>query len=91
MLHLVIGRAGTGKTTQMRNMLSQKALADEQGLILLVPEQYSFESERALLRLTGPENAGKVQVLSFTRLADQVFKIYGGIAGRALTMVHGSP
>ena len=84
MLHLVIGRAGTGKTTQMRNMLSQKALADEQGLILLVPEQYSFESERALLRLTGPENAGKVQVLSFTRLADQVFKIYGGIAGERI-------
>lgn len=46
--------------------------------MLLVPEQYSFESEKAMLKLLGPKQVNKVQVMSFTRLTDMAFRAYGG-------------
>ena len=53
-------------------------------LLLLVPEQYSFESERAILRLLGPHMAQKVEVMSFRRLAELVFRQYGHHSGKIL-------
>ena len=49
--------------------------------VLLVPEQYSFESEKALYRRLGAKDALSVEVLSFTRLCDRIFREYGGLAG----------
>lgn len=49
-----------------------------------MPEQYSFESERALLERLGPQKAGSVRVLSFTRLAETVFRELGGLAGKRM-------
>lgn len=93
MLQLVFGRAGSGKTQYARELLCSLAKQGGQGLILLVPEQFSFESERAILHMLGPKEAALVEVLSFTRLADSFRRAYGGVcgeciddAGRALTM-----
>lgn len=86
LLKLYIGRAGTGKTTRIYEELS--ALAEQQPEVLpvlLVPEQFSFETERALLVRMGPEKASRVRVLSFTRLAETVAKEVGGLAGRRVT------
>lgn len=82
MLEFVLGRAGSGKTTFVRKMLAE---LENRQAILLVPEQYTFESERALLEEYGIEIANRVKVLSFTRLADSVFLRYGGNAGKKLT------
>ncbi|WP_050698397.1 PD-(D/E)XK nuclease family protein [Anaeromassilibacillus senegalensis] len=82
MLHLLLGRAGSGKTTKIRALLKETPI--EQTPVLLVPEQSSFQNERAMLRLLGAKGAQRVQVLSFTRLADRVFRRYGGAAGRRL-------
>ena len=49
--------------------------------ILIVPEQYSFESERAILRGMGAEKAQGILVTSFTRLAELSFRTYGGLPG----------
>ncbi|MFR9190135.1 MAG: hypothetical protein ACLVL7_07800 [Anaerotruncus massiliensis (ex Togo et al. 2019)] len=49
--------------------------------VLLVPEQYSFESEKTLYRRLGAKDALSVEVLSFTRLCDRIFREYGGLAG----------
>jgi ATP-dependent helicase/nuclease subunit B len=84
MLHLILGRAGSGKTHFIRQSLYDMAQKDNKKLMLLIPEQYSFESERAMLRLLGAKDEQKVQVTSFTRLADLVFRKYGGFAGRRL-------
>lgn len=46
-----------------------------------MPEQYSFESEKALYRRLGAKDALSVEVLSFTRLCDRIFREYGGLAG----------
>ena len=80
MLELILGGAGTGKTTLIYNKIKQAVQAGQQ-VILLVPEQASFENERQLYRLLGPQKALSVEVLSFTRLCDRVFRTYGGLAG----------
>ncbi|MDD6174791.1 MAG: PD-(D/E)XK nuclease family protein [Firmicutes bacterium] len=83
MLHLIFGRAGSGKTEYARALLAEKARSGEGPLYFLVPEQYSFESEKALQRELGAKSLG-VEVLSFTRLVDRVQREYGGMAGRRL-------
>jgi len=82
MLEFVLGRAGSGKTTLVRKILSE---VEGKRAVLLVPEQYTFESERALLHEYGIETANRVKVLSFTRLAESAFLRYGGNAGKKLT------
>ena len=54
MLQFVLGRAGSGKTEYMRRLLADRALAGQGGTVMLVPEQYTFETEKAMLRLAGP-------------------------------------
>lgn len=84
MLQFIEGTSGSGKTHLIRQLLMEKARAGEEKLLLLVPEQNSFESERAILRLMGPREAGKITVTSFTRLVELVMRQTGGLAGRRL-------
>ena len=84
MLRLVFGRSGSGKTHWTREFLAEESRRDSGGLFLIVPEQYSFESEKAILRRIGPRLARKIQVMSFSRLAQEVFRTYGGLAGARL-------
>ncbi len=84
MLHLILGRAGAGKTTHVHKLLEDFARAGEREMLLIVPEQYSFFTERALLERLGAKDAGKIEVLSFSRLADSVFRIYGGKTGQQI-------
>ncbi len=84
MLQLLIGRSGSGKTHTILNRLDTLAEAGQGTILWLVPEQHSFESERALLRQLGPVKAARVQVLSFSRLADMVFREVGGLAEETL-------
>ena len=50
MLQLILGRAGSGKTYRIREQVKQLAEQNTEKVMLLVPEQYSFESEKAMLR-----------------------------------------
>ncbi len=81
MLQLVTGRSGSGKTEYVRGLLGGLAQQGEDRLLLLVPEQFSFDTERAMLQRFGNRDAQNVEVLSFTRLADFVFRDIGGNAG----------
>ena len=74
--------SGAGKTTLLRKRLAESTAPKT---ILIVPEQYTFESEHALLMEYGAETANRVQVYSFTRLAQAAFLQYGGGAGKRLT------
>ncbi|MCI9273354.1 MAG: helicase [Clostridiales bacterium] len=84
MLRLILGRSGSGKTHWIRNKIKELAESGNQKILLVVPEQYTFESERALLQLLGESLFPTVQVVSFTRLSDFVFRQTGGLAGRRL-------
>lgn len=81
MLNLVTGRSGSGKTEHVRTLLGTLAKEGQEHLLLIVPEQYSYDTERAMLETFGNRTAQKVEVLSFSRLADYVFRTTGGNAG----------
>lgn len=85
MLKLIMGRAGTGKTTYIRRELARRAREGESGMLLLVPEQFSFACEKELLLELGERDAARVEVLTFTRLIDVVAKEYGEMAGGAVS------
>ncbi len=70
MLQLILGRAGTGKTFEARRIAMEKAGEGKQS-VLIVPEQYSFQSEKAILLALGASKARLVEVSSFTRLAEK--------------------
>lgn len=85
MLQFILGRSGSGKTEYLRRALSDRALSGDSRCLMLIPEQYSFETEKAMLRLAGPQRANSIGVYSFTRLAEAVFHRLGGLAGQRLT------
>lgn len=80
-VQFVLGRAGTGKThaihQQIHTRLKQTPLGSP--MILLVPEQASFQEEYALATL--PELGGVMgtQVLSFGRLAHRLLQELGDL------------
>ena len=84
MLRTILGKPGTGKTEYIRNCVA-KAARDGIRTYLIVPEQFSFESERALSRRLGEEAFERVEVLSFTSLCNRIFREYGGLAGNYLS------
>lgn len=81
-LRFILGRAGTGKTRSCLAEITAKGLADPAGppLILLVPEQASFQYEMALVSSPGRLGIMRAQVLSFRRLAWRVLQETGGAA-----------
>ena len=78
MLHLVLGREGTGKTHYAHKLLADWVKHEGKPGVLLVPRQFSFESDRGILHALGPKDACEVDVLSFSRLSDVVFQRCGG-------------
>ena len=80
MFKLLLGRAGAGKTTAVLERLC----ASEGDQVLLVPEQQSHETERALCAAGGPEINLRAEVLSFSRLANQIFQTAGGLGEEEL-------
>lgn len=80
MLTIVCGRAGSGKTARVLTRLREGAERGVEDRILLVPEQFSHEAERALARELGAGASLHAEVLSFTRLASRVAAECGGAA-----------
>ena len=72
MLNLIISRTGYGKTTYIKSKIKELVDKGEQ-LVLIIPEQISFESERDVLREVGAKNLKNVTVMSFTRFCSLFF------------------
>lgn len=83
MLKFIFGRPASGKTYTVLEMLQALSLQKKQ-TVLIVPEQFSFESERAVLKKLGDSAALDVMVTSFSRLCDEIGRRIGGIAGITL-------
>lgn len=80
-LRFIFGRSGSGKSYYCLNDIKKKI---EEGcskpLILLVPEQFSFQAQKNLIKTVGEAGMLKAQVLSFERMAYTVFNEVGGLA-----------
>ena len=83
MLKFIFGLPASGKTYTVMQMIKTDAQNGRQS-VLLVPEQFSFESERTVLKTLGDRAAKSVSVMSFSRLCDEIGRNTGGIAGRTL-------
>lgn len=89
MLNLIQGGSKSGKSHTIFDKIAEFSgyineggdSYDSQPLLLIVPEQFSFEAERALFEKVGGKSFLNIKVTSFTRLAYEIFKAYGGLAG----------
>ncbi|MFZ7101476.1 MAG: helicase-exonuclease AddAB subunit AddB [Peptococcaceae bacterium] len=79
-LRFIIGRAGSGKTTCCLNEIREQLLASQEGrnLILLVPEQATFQNELELAATPLLRGSMRAQVYSFHRLAWRILQEVGG-------------
>lgn len=95
-LRFIYGRAGSGKSRfcleEIKSAIEQKS---ERSLVLIVPEQYSFQAERDLIAIVQSGGILKTDVLSFKRLSFRVFNDAGGItwphlntAGKGMILHH---
>ena len=79
----ILGRGGSGKSTNILEKIKKRVQDDEtRPVILLVPEQYTFEMEKRMSQLFSKEFKDKnlrTRVLSFKTMSNIVFSHVGGL------------
>ncbi len=80
MLKFVTGRLRSGKTTYIHKEIEAQINSGRTGITLIVPEQFSFATEKAMLKQLGAAKYSQLSVLSFSRLADTLVRpsVYAG-------------
>lgn len=84
MLKFIFGRAATGKTYEILNLI-ERSVDRGENPILLVPEQFSFQSEKAVFERLGDARFQSASVMSFSRLCDELERRNGKCCGKTLT------
>lgn len=81
-LQFIIGRSGTGKSNMILGQIREKLKEEPIGcpLILLAPEQGTFQLERGIVQDPHIHGTVRAQVLGFRRLALRVMQETGGSA-----------
>ena len=78
MIYFIYGNPGTGKTETIFKKLQEDAATGKNAL-LIVPEQMTVSTEREALRRLPPSAQLHIEVVNFTRLANKLFRVFGGI------------
>lgn len=77
-LTFVLGNAGSGKSTYLRNFILDEAKKNpEQRYLVLVPEQFTMSTQREYVEASEAKCIMNIDVLSFERLAYRVFEELG--------------
>ncbi|SHI80926.1 helicase-exonuclease AddAB subunit AddB [Lutispora thermophila] len=80
-LRIIYGRAGSGKSRFcIEDIKRNKTKYPDKTLILMVPEQFTLEAERNLVKALGASGIGEAEVMSFKGLARRVLDEVGGAA-----------
>ncbi|MCR5098285.1 MAG: PD-(D/E)XK nuclease family protein [Lachnospiraceae bacterium] len=73
-LKYVIGSSGSGKSTYIYKKMIEDSVADmRQRFLVIVPEQFTLETQRRLVELHPAHSIVNIDILSFDRLAYRVF------------------
>ncbi len=72
MLYLILSATGGGKTTHIMNLIKQFSAGGHKKITLIVPEQFSFMSEKIMLEKIGTRAMANIDVLSFTSLGEKL-------------------
>ena len=73
MLQFILGTGGTGKTALIHKKIEELARGGEQ-VLMLVPDQISFETEKRFLELLGARLSRNVTVFGFDGMCRDVFQ-----------------
>lgn len=84
MIRFIFGLPGTGKTTRIVEKIREDAKNCKKSL-LIVPEQQTVEAERAMLATLPPSAQLTFEVLNFSRLANKLFRVFGGLSYNYIT------
>ncbi len=85
-VQFIFGRSGTGKTTHcVEAIVEALQTPSEQSLIFLVPEQATYEAERAVLSSGRLRGYHRLRILSFNRL--QFFLADKGMAKPSISRI----
>lgn len=77
MLNFVFGRSGFGKTEYVFRNIRTLVKNGEDNILLITPEQYSLVAERRLLTDLGESKISCVENCSFSRISNEVKRIWG--------------
>lgn len=72
MLYLILSATGGGKTTHIMNIIEQFSRGGHKKITLIVPEQFSFMSEKIMLSRVGAKAMADIDVVSFTSLGEKL-------------------
>ena len=81
MLKLICGTSGAGKTTKIAEMI-RADIENGRRCFLLVPEQQAYISEMDFPSRLPPHAGLSFEIVSFSRLADNVFREFGGVTAQ---------
>lgn len=84
MIRFVFGLPGTGKTTWITEKIKEDAKSGKPSL-LIVPEQQTVEVERTMLALLPASAQLTFEAVNFTRLANKLFRVFGGLSYHYIT------
>ncbi len=74
-LQFIMGGSGSGRSTWLYHMISREAAEHrDRQYIILVPDQFTLETQKTLVQMSGRGGILNVDVLSFHRLAYRVFE-----------------
>ena len=73
---------GSGKTFFARKIASDSVKKKDSNILFIVPEQFTFETERALVKSGVRCPEANLEVFSFTSLCRRIFEETGGMPGR---------
>ena len=77
-IQFVFGNSGSGKSTYLFQQILKEAQANpNKNYLIIVPEQFTMQTQRELVRLQEAHAIMNVDVLSFARLAYRVFDELG--------------
>lgn len=72
MLYLILSATGGGKTTHIMNLIKQFSAGGHKKITMIVPEQFSFMTEKIMLEKIGTKAMADIDVLSFTSLGEKL-------------------
>ncbi|MBQ0126202.1 MAG: hypothetical protein KBS59_07785, partial [Clostridiales bacterium] len=75
MVDFIYGRSGTGKSTEVL-LRAEKSARDGKHVYIIVPDRDAVSTERLASEL---HNAGNIDVVTFRRLCNYIFRSLGGI------------
>lgn len=84
-LQFILGNSGAGKSyTLYQNIIRESKEHPEQKILVLVPEQFTMQTQKDLVTMHPDGGILNIDVLSFQRLAYRVFEETGTRVGKVL-------